>query len=582
MKKLMNRIKPVMLMIASGIMLVTCLNSCKQDHLTINTTGVVNIYSYLQQDSQFSMFKQIVDKAGYASFLNTYGTYTLFLPNNDGVSAYLKATNQASVDNIDAATAKQLVGITLIADTIGTQFFTDGKLRSPSTLGQYLITGAINVNGVTTTIINKQANLVQGNIRVGNGLIHVIDNMLVPAPSTLAKTIEDAKDSQGQPKYGIFLAALKATGFYDTLNHAVADNPDANRKYLTVIAESDSVIKAAGYPDYNAFASKYSTKQNPQDHADSLWLFMAYHIWSELSYVSDISIIDSHQTLAPLELTTSVKDDQKNVLLNDETFNGVHEIGSKISRAESDISATNGVLHSVLTNYTIKIRVPSPVYFDVAAQPEIIKTPGLYRVLGRGTMPFKQGTLANVTLTYQGGAGDHVIYSNDSNPTKYYYYYNDWLQIGDRFRTGSNGCHSVEFVTPVIVRGQYKLWVDYLRQGSHAQVVPAYFDDVALPNTFHTGDPLNPNEVDAAAEARGYKSYSDAPVGTSTSNGYAGHVGRLLGIVDIKTTDHHRVRFEATTGSGDAAYLMLDVLEFRPVDMDQIRPRLGHDGNLVP
>lgn len=577
MKKLMNRIIPTMLMLASGIMLMTCLNSCKQDHLTLTTTSDVNMYSYLQQDNQFSLFRQIVDKAGYASFLNTYGTYTLFAPNNEGVTAYLKATGKASVDDIDATTAKGLVGISLIADTLGTQYFSDGKLRSPSTLGQYLITSAVNTGGVTNIVINKQANLVQGNIRVGNGIIHIIDNVLVPAPYTLAETIDK------NPKLTIFSAALKATGLYDQLNYALGSNPDTTHKYLTVIAESDSVLTAAGYGSLAALKARYSTKGDPTNHADSLWLFMAYHVWPELSYLSDIALLTSHATLAPLEITTSELDGTT-ILLNNDTFNGVLEPGQQLDRPNSDISASNGVLHTVLGHYSIKIRFPSPVYYDVCAQPEIIRTPGLYRVGGGKSQQFKQGTLANVIETGRtSGVGAYVVYYNDKTPPSNYFYGNDYMDVGDRFR--ATGAEAVEYITPVIVRGKYKIWVDYLRQ-STAQVVPAYYSEDGityqpLPNTFNTGDALNAAETPAQALNRGFKSYSDAPLVDGTTNPYYGNVGRLLGIVDVKTTDHKRIKFTTTAVSSAAAHLIVDVIEFRPADMDQLKPQLGHNGDLV-
>lgn len=91
---------------------------------------------------------------------------------------------------------------------------------------------------------------------------------------------------------------------------------------------------------------------------------------------------------------------------------------------------------------------------------------------------------------------------------------------------------------------------------------------------------LNPNETDDQALARGFKSYSDAPAGTGSS-GYGGHIGRLLGIINV-TEGTHRVRFESTLDKNGAGQFRIDVLEFRPIDMDQVHPRLGHNGNLVP
>jgi len=579
-----------MLTIVSGIMLLACLNSCKQNHLTYNTSGTVNMYDYMVQNpDQFSLFKSIVDKAGYASFLNTYGTYTLFLPNNDAVNKYLKANSKTSVDVIDAATAKGLVSIALIADTLSSQYFSDGKLRTPTTIGQYLVTGTTTINGVANITINKQANLVTANIKVGNGIIHIIDNVLVPASLTLAQTIEQSG------KYTIFTAILKATGLYDTLNVAAVNNTNINRKYLTVIGETDSTLKASGFADYNAMKTKYSTKGDPTNHADSLWLYAAYHIWPELSYLSDIAITTSHSTLAPLEITTSQLLGQ-DVLINNDTFNGILELGQRLYRPGSDVSASNGVLHSAwgyaaviggvsytsVGNYSIKIRFPSPVYFDVAVQPEILRTPGLYRG-NNVNLNFAVGTIAGI-LEKATGSSLYVNYQSLTVPipaaSTNYYYNNDYILGGLRWRTGSNGTQSMEFTTPVIVKGQYKVWVDYFRQ-SASQVVPAYFDNVSMANTFNDGDALNAAETDSQAESRGFKSYSDAPVNT-TANPYYGFVGRLLGIVTIKTTDHHKIRFESTAGSGDAKTFIIDVVEFRPVTMDQVHPRLGRAGNLVP
>jgi len=288
-------------------------------------------------------------------------------------------------------------------------------------------------------------------------------------------------------------------------------------------------------------------------------------------------------------------------LINNDTFNGILEFGQRLYRPASDISASNGVLHSAqgysavingvtytsVGNYTIKIRFPAPVYYDLAAQPEIIKTPGLYRQSAKN-FAFVLGSLSQVNMTGQGSAGNGVVYitetlvnglppSSDNN----YYYNNDHLEANVRFRVGSNGLHTIEFTTPVIVKGQYKIWFDY-KQSSAGAVTPTYFDNVSLPNTLNNADVLNPSETDAQAEARGYKSYSDSPIGTSTTSGYNGHVGRLLGIVNILTTDHHKIRFETTACSGCNPGMTWDVVEFRPVTMDQVHPRLGRNGVLVP
>jgi uncharacterized surface protein with fasciclin (FAS1) repeats len=563
---LKNRILSVLML---GFAVVISVSSCQREHITYSTTSDVNIYSYLEgKTDDFSLFKQIIDKAGYASFLNTYGTYTLFASNNAGVNAYLKSSGKASVDAIDEATAKKILSISLVPDTINTQLFSDGKMRTPTTAGQYLITGAANVGGVSSITVNRQANLVKGNIRVGNGIIHVIDNVLMPAPLTLAQMVEQ------DAKYSIFSQALKATGFYDTLNVAASAQTNLSRKFLTLIAQTNDVFAAAGIPDYNTLRSKYSTTGNPKDHTDSLWLFVAYRIFPELSYLSDVVASASHSTLAPLEVTTSELSGQ-NVLLNNIVFNGVLEPGAILDRSLSDNSATNGVLHAVQTNYKIKVRKPTPIYWDVADQPEIRRTPGVFRAASKKETQYVLGQLADVT--WAGGSGGNYMAYNTVAPTSTtdFFYGNDYLAIGLRFRTGSNGVNTVTFKTPLLVKGRYKIWVDWKR--GTGQALTVLFDGQPVANVFNSADAVNDTDSEATLESKGYKRYSESPLVNSSNS----HSSRLLGVVNIPTTDRHTMTFTTTAASNAAQVLNLDVVEFRPIDMpSQLLPKLGRDGTL--
>jgi uncharacterized surface protein with fasciclin (FAS1) repeats len=574
-----KRMRIPALLLAAGMLVIISLHSCKRDHLTLTTTSTVNMLTYLQQNAdQYSLFTQIVEKAGYSSFLNAYGAYTLFVPTNDGVNAYLKKNNKASVNDLDVNTAKDLVSISIIQDTIATSLFTDGRIRTPTMSSQYLITGANNENGVSTITVNKQANLLKGNIRLGNGIIHVINNVLVPAKLTLAQTVEQ------QSQYSIFTEALKATGFYDSLNVAPAANTVASRKYLTLVAQPNSVFAAAGIPDFATLKQKYSTTGNPKNPQDSLYLFVAYRVYPELSYLTDLATITSHATLAPLEVTTSELDGQ-NVLLNNIVFNGVLEPGVSLDRNLSDVSATNGVLHSVQTNYKIKVRKPGPLYFDLGDQPEIKRTPGLYRS-GRYPGPtgyvFQLGQLADVTWVGAGGAGNFFRYCTTGPvpSSSEYYYGNDYIQPADRFRTGTNGMASITFKTPLLVKGRYKVWVDYKR-GTSTNPTFVSVDGVTLPNVINVNDGVNDAESDAVLEAKGYKRYSESPLTPGNSAGGGnGHVGRLAGTINIATTDRHTLTI-FTPSSGGAAPISLDVVEFRPIDMpSQVYPKLGRDGTL--
>jgi hypothetical protein len=56
--------------------------------------------------------------------------------------------------------------------------------------------------------------------------------------------------------------------------------------------------------------------------------------------------------------------------------------------------------------------------------------------------------------------------------------------------------------------------------------------------------------------------------------------GRLLGTVDIKTTDRHSLRMQSISGGQNSNNV--DLIQFIPVDMNQISPRFTQSGLMVP
>lgn len=314
--------------------MLAALHGCRKPDIKQTTTTDVNIVDYMRREpDKFSEFLKILDRTNISPFLNAYGTYTCFAPTNDAIKIYLQQAGKTSTDQLDTAALVALCRLHLIQDTIPTRSFSDGKMPTPTMYGQYLISG---VNEAGVTVVNRQANIIQPNIITGNGYIHVIDHVLQPAQLTLAKMVEQ------NTKYSIFTQALKATGLYDTLN--ITNNADTTRRWLTLLAESDSVLKASGINSYADLVAKYNKTGNPRNTSDSLFLYMAYHILPGIKYVADIVSASSHTTLAPLNVITTILSGQ-NVLLNQAVFNNVTESGVAINRASSDNSATNGAMH---------------------------------------------------------------------------------------------------------------------------------------------------------------------------------------------------------------------------------------------
>lgn len=555
MKELRRKICRYILEISCVI--IVLLSACRKENIIYETTSDVNITGYLDNHpEQFSAFRKILEETHTAAFLGAYGEYTLFAPTNSAVEAYLKKKGLSSTDQVPKEELLDLVRYHILQDSIGTTEFTDGKLPRLTMFGQYLITGAVNTNGVTTITVNRQANIMSSNIVTGNGIIHAIDRVLEPATLTVAQTIN------ADARFSIFGRLLKETGLYDSLNILPANNPDpdSTRRWKTLIAEPDEVLAAAGFPTYESLKAKYCKTGDPKNPKDSLYLFASYHILPDAKYLADIISTTSHSTYAPFEVITT-KDVNQKVLINDDNFNGIHEPGIEIVREGSDNSATNGVLHAAGGHFGIKVRNPIGVYYDVAEQPELKSQPAFNGGVINGITKLQAIRWENgYTINYQGNAGSGHFKGNR-------------LQIGMAAAAGTKRIHWVEFVTPMIVKGKYKVWVCYRTSGK-APLLQGYFDGEPLARILNMREYCPTTLPESEMEALGFK--------WATESRSSSIVSRYIGTVDVKTTDRHVLRFEGVgTAAGDGNGTWWDMIHFIPADQDQLWPRFYTDGTVV-
>lgn len=555
MKKISKSISVLLVSIFGVVYLLACADI----QIVETTTTDVNMYSYLRKyPDKYSDFATILDKAGYASFLDAYGAYTMFVPTNTGVQSYLQGVNK-TLTQLTADEAKDIAKIHIIRDTLTTKSFRDGKLPLITMYGQYLIGGVNALNGISSFSINRQASVIESNITVGNGILHIIDKTLQPAKSSLSAMIE------ANPDYSIFTQALKETGYYDSLKLVDAD---LAKRWSTVIVESDAVLRKAGFSSYEALKKRYSTTGNPRLRNDSLNLYVSYHLLPGIKYLADIISAASHLTKVPLEVVTSKLEGQT-VLLNDIEFNGIYEKGVELERSLSDNAATNGVLHAANDHFVVKFRKPTPIHWKVSDFPEIRKLPAFFR---KRSYTFNNGDIKDWSwqmnqISYLYGTGGVTATT----------YFNDCLQvplgIGNAARS-----NWIEMKTPLIVKGRYKVWVCYRAQkqsgtlgttGGSVNVVQVSVNGEPLPRPVTFTDQA-PTGTPGELESLGWKLYMN-----NVTSRFA--CGRLLGTIDITTTDRHTLRMQAISGGGQNVN-NIDLIQFIPVDMNQLSPRFTQSG----
>jgi uncharacterized surface protein with fasciclin (FAS1) repeats len=504
-----------------------------------------------------------VDKSGYAGFLNAYGSYTMFAPTDSAVNLYLTEVSK-TLSTLTEAEAKDIVKFHLLEDTITTAAFKDGKLPTITMYGQFLTTAVVNESGISKVLVNRQGIITSGNIKTGNGIIHEINKVLRPASKSVAQLIS------ADARFSIFTQALQATGYYDTINTINSTNP-ALRRWYTVLAETDQALRDSGITSFAALKAKYSNTGNPLNPLDSLNIYIKYHIIPENKYLADIASANSHATLAPLEvLASSLTGEQ--VLINELTFNGILERGVPLERSTSDLSATTGVLHTALAHFAPKVRIPTAVYWDVADFPEVRRLPAVFR---RANFFFAYGSIKDYTWNNTVNTMDYTFNSATNAP----HVYRDYLQIP----MGNTSRHNwIEFTTPLIIKGRYKVWICYRAAKQSGSVgvpggsnmpVQASFNGVDLTRQFNFTE-QRPNLSDGEMEALGWKRYT-----VSTQQNMT---GKYLGIIDVTTTDRHKftLRSLPAAGTGQTANYF-DMVHFIPINDPQYLPRFDQDGNKV-
>lgn len=546
---------------------IAWLGGCKKIKIDESTTDDVNIVGYLDKNlDSFSLFRQILERTETAPFLNAYGAYTCFAPTNSGVEKYLTQIGASSVETADLNTLKDMVRLHLLEDTVYTASFTDGKLAQITMYGQYLITAVVNTGGNSSYIINRQAKVLRSNIRTGNGIIHEIDNVLLPAKKSIAQQLDE------KAEYSIFAQAIHETGFYTLLNTV---DPDINNRWLTVFAETNQALLDSGIVTYADLKSRYSQTGDPTNPGDSLHMYVAYHITKDIKFLGDLIGTPTHETLLPQEVL-SVKLISQNVVLNQDVFNGVLEIGITLNRENSDNAASNGVWHQATAHYTVKFRKPTALYWDVSSFDEIMKLPAYYmRASYNFTRPTEAdnpikdhywgwGSLASTnTMTYS--------YSTTSSVTNF--------SVNNDVNVLPMGLPARpvwwEMKTPPVIKGRYKVWICYSWQkqsSSSNMLCQVEVNGVLMQRTMNFTE-SRPIGTDAELEAIGWKRYIED---ASDSRRQA---ARQVGVIDFATTQQQTIRITPLVGTQNTNNL--DMIHFIPVDEDQILPRFRPDGTKV-
>lgn len=521
----------------------------------------------IMEEQQLTGFLSVVDKAGMTGTIHAYGTYTFFSPTNEALASYLQSIGKSDANALTQVEAADIVKYHLILDTLSTAEFVDGRMASPTFAKKYLTTKAEADDDRIYQRINRQARVVRENLRGANGILHVIDRVLTPPENSITDAIRALPDN-----FSLMKALFEESGWADTLDEEREDY------WFTFFIQDDKAFEDVGIKTREDLLEQLAVS-TPAVAVDSLIPnFIGYHGVNSLMYVVDLLTASSMQTLVPRQVIT-LKRNQDVILLNELIQDKINEPGIPLLRGAeyTDLSCSNGVIQQINGHIEVKNRQAYRVYWDIAEQPELIAMKN-FRKPGAAAS-FAPGELSEIQ--WGGKAPGNIDYWCSTYPTaasfdsKSQYVYNDAL----RFGLNTNTTQWMEFTLPVLIEGKYKVWLCYRRE-LEATIKTIFkqdgYDDQILPYLFSLAEYGTNGEADGwtpeLAEQAGWKTYT-AKTFNSVMNCH------VLGIIDVQTTGRHILRFEAQPGGRGQSWGSTDMIQFIPVDEDQLWPRVDMKGN---
>jgi uncharacterized surface protein with fasciclin (FAS1) repeats len=515
----------VLIMVLAAVVLVfeRCEKEIPEDAYTTSEGLLIGQYLKMKSDT-FGEFYKILEKTKSVSFLNAYGQYTCFVPNNKAMLDYYALLGKSNVDDFtteaDIENLRNIIKYHICPDSISTGMFTDGGLPDTTMSGDILVT-SFGDGGVYSIKVNHEANMFLWDISLINGVVHGIDKVLEPVLLSVAELIVQ------DPDYTIFGKALIETGLYDTINNK-------SLKY-TVFAEPDSILNLKGIMDYEDLLATYSQTGEPyQNTEDTLYLWIAYHITDFSYFLTDLEN-KTYQNLTRNLLFTVQEGVQ--FLVN----------SSPINTRKSNIAAKNGTYHA-LDDLLSFIPVPVPVYFEFTDKPEIKALTNFYRK--KSISPIPGPDLPDGVAGISVAPGDFYKYGTGDKR----YYNNDFIEY--KFEAATNRLW-IEFDLPALVEGgEYKIWVcAKCVDGNRSPSVDVYWDDNFMKNISFS---KQYSGTDEELETLGIKLY------TEPRN--AQMVGQLIGTIKVEDNRPHKIKFVR----GADGFGTIDMVHIIPVDDNQV------------
>jgi len=274
-----------------------------------------NVVEVAQGDPQFSILAEAVVAADLAPALSGPGPLTVFAPTDAAFAALLTELGVTKAQLLaDKTLLRSVLQYHVLSANVPSSAVPLGKPVTPLQGGIFKV-DKVGTGLVITDGRNRQARITAADVMASNGVIHVIDRVLLPADKTLVAT------AQALPDFSILVEAVVAADLVNTLNAA---GP------YTVFAPTNAAFA-------KLLAELGVTKEQLLANKPLLTQVLTYHVLPARVLKAEVPVGSAITTVQGQTFTVDAS-----LAITDAR-------GRKAAISATDVLASNGVIHVVDT-----------------------------------------------------------------------------------------------------------------------------------------------------------------------------------------------------------------------------------------
>ncbi len=288
--------------------------------------GEKDIVDIAVENGSFTTLVAAVQQAELVDALKAEGPYTVFAPTDEAFAALLEETGMTAEELLAAENLSDILLYHVVAGAFDAASVIELVGDADYVLVDTLNGTPLKVSVDMGNVYINDAMVVMPDVMASNGIIHVVDSVIMPPSKTIAEIVTEAASAEEGAEFTTLLAAVAQAGLAEALS---GEGP------FTVFAPTDAAF-AAALEALNISAEDLLA-------SEGLAGILLYHVvgGEEPLYSNDVAAALAEAGEEGLKVET-LNGASFTVTADDE---GIYVDGAKIIM--TDIMASNGVIHVI-------------------------------------------------------------------------------------------------------------------------------------------------------------------------------------------------------------------------------------------